>query len=117
MRLREKHSELKELIAKLNEKGRQENAPVFMALAGKLNRPRRQTREVNLFTLEKHAGKGLVIVPGPVLGSGNLTKPVQVAALKFSRIAEEKIKKAGGRCIPLSKFAEEKGASSAQILG
>lgn len=37
-----------------------------------------------------------------VLGSGNITMPLIVKAKFFSRKAEEKIRKAGGICIPIA---------------
>ena len=118
MKIRDKNPLLAELIGKLVEKGRQEKVPMWVAVAEKLNRPRRKGYEVNLFRLEDHAGgKEMLIVPGIVLGTGELTKPVTVAALKFSRIAEEKIKKAGGKCLSIEKLMEEKGVKGARIIG
>ncbi len=108
MKIRDKNPLLASLIRSLEEKGRQEKTPLWAALAKKLNRPRRMGYEVNMFRLEKHAApKETVVVPGSVLGSGKLTKPLAVAALRFSGKAEEKIKKAGGSCISIEKFAGE----------
>jgi large subunit ribosomal protein L18e len=119
MKVRSKNEILADLIMKLDEKGRQENKPFWQALAKKLNRPRRKAYEVNLFRLEKYAsGKGTVAVPGYVLGSGSITKPVTVAALRFSKKAEEKIRKAGGKTIDLEKFADEKpNTRTVRIMG
>jgi large subunit ribosomal protein L18e len=109
MKIRDKNPAVADLISRLEEIGRRENIPLWSALAEKLNRPRRKGYEVNLFKLEKNAeGKKTVVVPGIVLGSGKLTKAVNVAALRFSNRAEEKIKKAGGHCMSLEKFMEEK---------
>jgi len=118
MKVRGKNELLADLIKKLDEKGRQENKPFWQALAKKLNRPRRKAHEVNLFSLEKHAGKETVVVPGYVLGSGEITKPVTVAALKFSGNAEEKIKKAGGRTLDIEDFIESKpNLKTVRIMG
>ena len=119
MKVRDKNPLLSGLIKKLDEKGRQENVPLWSALAKKLNRPRRKTYEVNLFSLEKNAtGKETVVVPGSVLGSGELTKPVTVAALKFSGKAEEKIKKAGGKSVSIEEFIEDNPkAKGIRIMG
>jgi large subunit ribosomal protein L18e len=104
MQVRGKNPPLADLIRRLEEKGRQENKPFWQALAKKLNRPRRKAYEVNLFSLEKHAGKETVVVPGYVLGSGEITKPVTVAALHFSAKAEEKIRKTGGKALDIDDF-------------
>jgi large subunit ribosomal protein L18e len=118
MKVREKNSLLKDLIVKLEVKGREENVPFWRTLAKKLNRPRRKAYEVNLFSLEKYAGKETVVVPGYVLGTGEISKPVNVAALKFSGKAEEKIKKAGGKVMDVFDFAESKpNLKSVKIMG
>jgi len=118
MKVRDKNPHLAELIMKLEQMGRQENVPIWGALAEKLNRPRRKRYEANLYKLDKYAkGKETIVVPGMVLGTGEISKPVTVAALKFSRIAEEKIRKAGGRCMSIEKLAEEKAAKGVRIIG
>ena len=119
MKVREKSTLLADLIRKLDEKGRQENKPFWGTLAKKLNRPRRKAYEVNLFSLEKNAtGKETVVVPGYVLGSGEITKPVTVAALRFSGKAEEKIKKAGGKTLDIEDFVESKpDLKTVRIMG
>jgi large subunit ribosomal protein L18e len=108
MKVREKNSLLRDLITKLEAKGRDENKPFWGTLAKKLNRPRRKAYEVNLFSLEKHAGKGTIVVPGYVMGTGDITKPVTVAAIKFSAKAEERIRKAGGKTMDMEEFTESK---------
>ena len=118
MEIRDKNPMLAGLIKKLDEKGRQEKAPIWESLAERLNRPRRRMSEVNLFSLERHAsGKETVVVPGLVLGAGDVSKPLIVVALRFSRIAEEKIRKAGGKCMSIEKFMEEKAPKGARIMG
>jgi large subunit ribosomal protein L18e len=113
--VREKNPVLKELIVNLF---RQER-PVWKATGRLLNRPKRQRHEVNLTKIERNAkAKDTLIVPGIVLGSGELSKAVNVAALKFSGRAREKIEKAGGKCFSieelLGKNPEGKGV---RIMG
>ncbi len=118
MKVRNKNELLRDLIEKLEERGRQENVPFWGAIAKKLNRPRRKAYEVNLFSLERYAGKETVLVPGYVLGTGDLTKPVTVAAIKFSSKAEEKIKKAGGKVVDIFDFVESKpNLKNVKIMG
>jgi large subunit ribosomal protein L15 len=63
-------------------------------------------------TLEKFAALGLVKRNGliKILGDGELTVAVTVHAHKFSRSAEEKIAKAGGKAIVLGGEASAKPA-------
>jgi len=118
MIVRDKNLLTGELIKKLMEKGRQEKVPLWGAVAEKLNRPRRRGYEVNLFKIDKYANDGkIVIVPGSVLGTGEIARPLTVAALRFSRIAEEKIRKAGGKSLSIEKLLEEKHIKGARILG
>jgi large subunit ribosomal protein L18e len=119
MKIRDKNDMLAGLISQLEEKGRLEKVPLWVAVAKKLNRPNRKAYEVNLFRLEKNAaGKDTVIVPGSVLGSGVLTKPLTVAALRFSSSAEEKIKKAGGHCMSIQEFmGGNRAVKGVRIMG
>ena len=119
MKARGKNELLKDLIVKLEEKGRQENKPFWAALAKKLNRPRRKAYEVNLYSLERNAtGKETIVFPGYVLGTGNITKPINVAAVKFSEKAREKIAKSGGKTMDMESFVESKPTlKSVRIMG
>lgn len=117
MKVKNKSPHLKEIINKLVSMGVKN--PIWKAVAKGLNRPRRKKYEVNLYQIEKFAKKNeTIIVPGAVLGVGELTKPLTVAALKFSRKAEEKIKKAGGTCLSIETLIEKnpKG-SNIKIMG
>jgi large subunit ribosomal protein L18e len=48
-----------------------------------------------------------VVVPGKVLGAGNLDHPVSVAAFSFSAEAKSKISKAKGKCLSISELIED----------
>jgi large subunit ribosomal protein L18e len=77
---------------------RKEKVNVWSRLASDLAKPTRSRREVNLFTVDLYANDGeTVVVPGKVLGTGDVSKPVSVAAFRFSDSAKEKIVKAKGK--------------------
>ena len=104
MKIREKNEPLQKLIGDLL---RQER-PVWRALARDLNRSRRKGFRVNLYRIEKHGkGKETLVVPGVVLGSGEIKKVRNVAALRFSESAREKLEKAGGRCLTIRELLEK----------
>jgi large subunit ribosomal protein L18e len=63
-------------------------------LASALSVPTRKQAKVNVGKLNQ-AKSELVFVPGKVLSSGEITKKMKVYALGFSKIAKEKLKKAG----------------------
>lgn len=63
-------------------------------LAKKLSTPRKRQIKTNLNSLN-NLKEEKIIVPGKVLGSGNIGKKLSVYALGFSDEAKNKLKKAG----------------------
>ncbi|MEM4244658.1 MAG: 50S ribosomal protein L18e [Candidatus Nanoarchaeia archaeon] len=93
---------LKALIRDLRKLSRKENVNVWRRVASELAKPTRSRREVNLFTINLSTNdKETVIVPGKVLGEGELERPVSVAAFRFSESAKQKIIKAGGKVLTI----------------
>jgi large subunit ribosomal protein L18e len=79
-----------------------EKQPIWRRTAKELSRPRRQKVEVNLSKLESYAAdNSVILVPGKVLGSGNITKQITVAAFSFSNSAKKIITAAGGKTISI----------------
>ena len=100
---------LKQLIENLKKKSLESNTPIWKAIAEKLAKSRRRKVEVNLSDIERNTEKNdFVVVPGVVLSPGKLTKPVNVAAWRFSSAAKEKIKKTKGKCFTIEELVEEK---------
>ena len=99
---------LRSLVGEL----RKSESDFWRAVAEKLNKPTRQKVEVNLSDIERHAGKegkeAVVVVPGTVLASGELTRPVTIAAWKFSGSAEGKIRKAKGKIMAINELMKER---------
>jgi len=87
---------LKELITELKKKASEHGARIWKRIAVDLEKPTRQRRIVNLYKINKFTKKDeTVIVPGKVLGLGELNHKVTVAAWQFSDSAVEKINKVG----------------------
>jgi large subunit ribosomal protein L18e len=106
--IRDKNPVLRETIENLHKASKDNKAPVWDAVARLLNKPSRRRHEVNLYLLERNLTKDQVaVVPGAVLGDGELTKPVTVAALKFSAEAEGKIKRAKGAVLTITELLEK----------
>ena len=114
MTIREKNPPLKALIQDLWTK-----SPAWNAVARGMNRPRRKAYEVNVYQLETYAKpKDQIVVPGVVLAHGEITKPITVAALKFSKQARDKIEKAGGKCMSLQDMiAKHPDGKAIRIMG
>lgn len=99
---------LKELIGRLRKFGYEKNAPIWISVAEKLEKPRRKKIEVNISRIERNVKEGeTIVVPGVVLGSGELTKKIKVAAWRFSSSAKIKIEKAGGECLSIEELIEK----------
>lgn len=90
--------------------------PLFQRLSYELGRPSRQRRAVNLARINSNTrDKEIAVVPGKVLGTGELTKKLTIAAWQFSKEAISKIKAAGGEAITLQELEKKKGPK--RIIG
>jgi len=110
--------ELRKLIDDLRRVSYQNNAPIWKRVAEDLAKPSRQRRIVNVYKIEKYAKDNeTIVVPGKVLGVGELRKKVVVAAFDFSSSALEKINKVG-KAIGIRELLEKnpKG-SNVRIIG
>ncbi|MFH8080588.1 MAG: 50S ribosomal protein L18e [Candidatus Aenigmatarchaeota archaeon] len=98
---------LKQLIEDLKRSGHQLRSPFLLAIAEKLNKPRRQRIEVNLADINRNSKDGdVIIVPGVVLGYGELNKKVTISAWKFSKPALEKIKKSNSTALSIQELVK-----------
>ncbi len=76
--------------------------PIWRRIAKDLSRPRRRRVEVNLSKIEQYAADdSTVLVPGKVLGSGNISKKVTIAAYSFSGSARRLIAESGGKAVTI----------------
>jgi len=96
---------LKTLIEDLKRKSIEKQSNFLKDIVEKLNKPRRQRVEVNIAHIERYTKKNeTIIVPGVVIGYGELTKPVTVSAWKFSKPAKEKIENSKGKAISIEEL-------------
>ncbi len=91
---------------------RKESSSVKNALwdrvADDLEKPTRIRREVNLSKLARYTKPNeTVIVPGKVLGAGQLNHSLTVAALNFSSNARMQIQKAAGKTITINELIKQ----------
>jgi large subunit ribosomal protein L18e len=106
------------LIGLLRSKGYEQKIGLWIALAKKLSKPTRRQCEVNVAKLNRYTSEGdVVVVPGKVLGAGDLDHTVTVAAYKFSMAAREKIN-ANGATMSLEELMEKyPTGSNVKIFG
>jgi large subunit ribosomal protein L18e len=110
---------LKNLIFDLKKVSRDNDAPIWRTIARKLEKPSRVWAEVNVASLEKHAkAKESVIIAGKLLGTGILTKAVNVAAFSASESAVQKVERAGGSFVQIGEMARQNPKGSGiRIMG
>jgi large subunit ribosomal protein L18e len=78
-----------------------------------LSGPRSRLAEVNVGKIARLTQKGdRVVVPGKVLGKGEINHSVTIAALSFSSTALSKLRSAGCKVMRLDEFTmvEQKGS-------
>ena len=110
---------LNRMIEDLRALSREHGAPIWRDVADRLAARRRHWHEVNLSRISRVASDGeTVVVPGVLLGSGNLTKTVTIATFRASAGARAKVEQAGGTLVGLLDLAASnpKG-SGVRILG
>ncbi len=91
-----KNARMLELIKELRRVSDEEEAAIWDRIADDLDKPSRERREVNIYHLERNCSDGdTVVVPGKVLGTGELTTELTVAAFDYSSSAERKIEEHG----------------------
>lgn len=111
--------ELRELIRFLKKQSREQKARIWSAIAEKLAASRRRRIAINISRINRYTNRNeTVVVPGKVLGAGELKHPVTVAAYAFSETAKQKIKKARGKCLTITELVKKnpKG-SNIKIIG
>jgi len=103
------NSELVRLVVELRRAARTHHAPIWSAIADRLERPRHQTVPLNVGHLERLAQpEETVAVPGKVLADGPLSKRLTVGAFAFSAEARAKIHAAGGSAVTLHDLVRTK---------
>ncbi|MCI4334673.1 MAG: 50S ribosomal protein L18e [Thermoplasmata archaeon] len=117
--IRKGDPELRATLIELRKASRSHHAPIWAAVAERLDRPRHQIQPVNVSRLERIARESeTVVVAGKLLAAGTLRKKVTVAAYRFSVGAREKVQSAGGQAITIHELihsnAEGKGV---RLLG
>src|SRR5574338_238971 len=83
-------------------------APIWRALEQELAGPRANRREINVGRLAEISEPGQVlVVPGKVLGTGNLGHKLTVCAYSVSEGAPKKITSAGGKILSFEELAKK----------
>ena len=99
---------LQNLIHELKKSSNEQSVELWKRIADDLERPTRQRRVVNLSNISRYTKENeIVVVPGKVLGAGDLSHKITISAFQFSDGAKEKIQKAGAKIVPLLELSRE----------
>jgi len=90
---------------------------VYRAVAVKLAVPASQKVELNVSKIDKYAkANETMIIPGKVLGSGTISKKVNVVAFNASQSAQKKIISAGGSFLEIRDYIAKSPKNKLKIL-
>jgi large subunit ribosomal protein L18e len=118
-RRRKGNPELVRVVGELRKAARAHGAPIWAAVAERLERPRHQSLPVNVGQLDRIASAGeTVAVAGKLLAAGRLGKRLTVGAFGFSQGAKGKIVSAGGSAVTLGDLVKaHPNGAGVRILG
>lgn len=110
---------LQELIVRLKKAATENNTPLWRRVALDLERPTRMRRAVNLSRINRFAKEGeLVLIPGKVLGSGQLSRRLTIAAWSISGQALERVREANGEFLTIAELlAKNPDGKNVRIIG
>ncbi|MFX1285442.1 MAG: 50S ribosomal protein L18e [Promethearchaeota archaeon] len=81
---------------------------IWALLASEMSKPNRMRVAVNISRINRVSSPGdTLLIPGKVLGTGSLNHRLNVAAESFSKLAQMKIKNAGGQCLTIEELVEK----------
>lgn len=102
----------------LIEEARKQKTPFWTRVADDLAKANRKRRIVNLSRLARVTNANdVVVVPGKVLGDGELSHKLTIAAMTFSEQARTKLEKAGSTVVSLEEFMKSKPKGKVRIIG
>lgn len=105
--LKKTNPRLFKLISDLKSQSREQKVSFWRDIAERLEKPTKHFAETNISKINRYSKENeTILVPGKVLGTGQIDHPVTVAALNFSFTAEELIKQANGKCITIEQLMQ-----------
>lgn len=81
---------------------------IWKKVSKKLSGPRRNQVEANLYRINKKTkNNDVIVVPGKILGLGELNHKLTIACLTFSKSAKKKIEASGSKLISIEELIEQ----------
>jgi large subunit ribosomal protein L18e len=99
---------LNDLIRDLKMRSKDNKAPIWRDIAKRFEKSLQNWSEVNISRIARNVKSNeTIIIPGKLLGSGQIDIPVTVAAFKASESAKVKITKAGGKVLTIRELLDQ----------
>ena len=81
---------------------------IWKTVSRKLSGPRRNRVKANLYRINKKTKKDdIIVVPGKILGMGELEHTLTIACLESSKTAKKKIESSGSKIISIEELLEQ----------
>ena len=81
---------------------------IWKKVSKKLSGPRRERIEANLYRINKKTKENdVIVVPGKVLGIGEIDHKLTIACLNCSKTARKKIKTSGSKLLSIEELLEQ----------
>jgi large subunit ribosomal protein L18e len=81
---------------------------IWKTVSKKLSGPRRNRIKANLYRINKKTNKDdIIVIPGKVLGVGELDHTLTIACLESSKAAKKKIESSGCKLISIEELLEQ----------
>ncbi|MFX1259082.1 MAG: 50S ribosomal protein L18e [Promethearchaeota archaeon] len=95
-------------VRKLIRNLRKTKKRIWRKISKKLSGPRRNRVEANLYRINKKTkNNDIIIIPGKVLGIGDLDHKLTIACLTSSKSAKKKIEASGSKLISIEELLEK----------
>ncbi len=102
----------------LIQEAKKQQTPFWERVAKDLAKSGTRRREVNLSHLSRVSEEGeVIVVPGKVLGSGEMTHKATVVAFSFSESAKKKLRASQCDSMSLDEFLKKNPKGSGRIIG
>ena len=96
------------LVSELKKRSIEQNVNLWKRIAEDIEKPTRNRRVVNLSSINRFTEENdIIVVPGKVLGSGDISHKLTISAFQISKGAIEKLSKAGAKIVPLLELSND----------
>lgn len=97
-----------QMVKELKQAYAKNDAPIWAKLAKLALKPTSARHVVNLTRINKHTKENdVVIVPGKILGTGNISHKITLCSFSISNTAAKKVIDSGGQIISFTKIIEK----------